>query len=306
MNADLVGTASPFWYSVSGDSTVIDDPGAGEQSIIKKLRDRHIRVVPTVTEGADLPAFVGILKSQRRRAAMVGALVAIATSRDYNGIDLDFENFALDSHHNAALASAAAVRYPEFVAQLCAALHRVDRKCTVTIMPRTGPAHVYWRRQFATWVYDYGALAKVADRVRIMAYDEHAPGGPPGPISPISWVKRVIAYARSTMALGRVELALPAYGYDWSGSEATSITSRQASRLALERHAALHWNARQAETTFRYSLAGVKHVVWYQNPTASYDRAKLAKFAGFAGIDFWAAGGEDRALWPRLRALYSG
>jgi spore germination protein len=305
MNANLVGTASPFWYSISGDSTIADDPGAGEESVIKKLRDRHIRVVPTVTEAAGLPAFVSILESHRRREAMARALVTIATSRDYSGLDLDFENFALDPHHNAALASEAAARYPAFIAQVCSALRERGRTCTVTIMPRTSRAHVYWRKQFATWVYGYAALAKAANRVRIMAYDEHAPGGRPGPISSISWVKRVIAYARSTMVLNKVELALPAYGYDWSAAGATSITSRQALRLALQRHAALRWKPRQAETTFRYTLGGARHVVWYQNPMASYERASLAKSAGFAGIDFWSAGGEAAALWPKLRALFS-
>jgi spore germination protein YaaH len=304
-NAGLVGTASPFWYAISGDSAIEEDPGAGEKSIIAGLRRRGIRVVPTVTESEDMGDFDRTLASASRRAAMVHALLTIASSHDYSGLDLDFEDFALDPGHDALLADEAASRYPAFVAEVCDALRAIDRSCTVTIMPRTTGAHVYWRNELATWVYDYGALAQVADRVRIMAYDEHAPGGASGPIAPYQWVEQVIAYARSVMALDKVELALPAYGYDWSRGNATSITSRQAPQLAVQKDVSPSWNAAQGEDTFGYTAGGRRHTVWYEGPKAEYIRAQLAKAASFAGVDLWAAGGEDPAVWPMLRALYA-
>ena len=305
-NAGLVGTASPFWYTIAGDSTIEADPGAGERSITDALRGRGIRVVPTVTETEDMMDFDRMLANESRRVAMVRSLLAIASSHDYSGLDLDFEDFALDPDHDAALADEAAARYPMFIAQVCGALHAIGRSCTVTIMPRTTSRQVYWRGQLATWVYDYGALAKVADRVRIMAYDDHAPGGAPGPIAPYRWVEQVIAYAASTMALDKVELALAAYGYDWSGTNATPITSRQAPQLAAQNGTAPSWNATQAEDTFRYAQDGHRHTVWYESAMATYDRARLAQAAGFAGIDLWAAGDESLSVWPLLRSLHPG
>jgi spore germination protein len=304
-DAGLVGTASPFWYAISGDSTIEDNPGAGARSIIDGLRGRGIRVVPTVTETDDMHDFARTLSSAPRRAAMVHALLTIAGSRQYSGLDLDFEQFALDRRGDPVLADEVAARYPGFLAEVCGALHAIGRSCTVTIMPRTTSDHVYWRKQLATWVYDYGALARVADRVRIMAYDEHAPGGPPGPVAPYRWVAQVVAYAGSVMPVRTVELALPAYGYDWSAGSATSITSRQAPALAAQNGVSPSWSAAQAEYTFHYTADGHRHTVWYEDATAAYDRARLAKAAGFVGIDLWAAGGEDPAVWPRLRALYT-
>lgn len=302
-NSSLVRTASPFWYAISGDSTVDDDPGAGDTSIISALRSHGIGVVPTVTENEDMDEFDRMLASPGRRTSMVRALVSIAASRAYSGLDLDFEDFAVDAGHDPAPADEAAARYPGFVAQVCAALHAIGRSCTVTIMPRTSGNHVYWRDSPATWVYDYGAIAAVADRVRIMAYDEHAPGGPAGPVAPYGWVKQVIAYAASTMSLDKVELALPAYGYDWTGDSATSFTSRQAGPLAAEHGVAPRWDPAQAEQTFSYTTDGVRHTVWYEDARSEYARARLAVAAGFAGIDLWAAGGEDAAVWPMLRRL---
>ena len=73
---------------------------------------------------------------------MVRALVTIARSRDYNGVNLDFEEFALDRAHRAGPADKAAALYPAFVGDVCRALHTIDRSCTVTVMARTSAAHV--------------------------------------------------------------------------------------------------------------------------------------------------------------------
>jgi spore germination protein YaaH len=303
-NAGPVATAFPFWYSIVGDSSIEDNPGAGDRSVISDLQRRGIRVVPTVTEGEDMRDFERTLASPRRRAAMVHALVRIASSRAYSGLDLDFEEFALDRAHNSALANEAAARYAGFVAEACAALHAIARSCMIAVMPRTS-ARAYWRNELATWVYDYAALSRVADRVQIMAYDEHGPGEPAGPIAAYPWVEQVVAYARSVMPPAKVDLALPAYGYDWTGREAASVTSRQARPLAGEHGASPRWDATQAENTFQYTVGGHRHTVWYEGARAEYDRARLAKEAGFAGIDLWAAGGEEPGLWPMLRALYA-
>jgi spore germination protein len=272
--------------------------------VIAELQRRGIRVVPTVTEGENMRDFNRTLASAHRRAAMVHALITIATSHAYSGLDLDFEEFALDRAHNTRLADEVAARYPGFIAEVCAALHAIARSCMLTVMPRTS-GRAYWRRELATWVYDYSALARVADRVQIMAYDDHGPGEPAGPIAPYPWVEQIVAYAGSVMPLAKVDLALPAYGYDWAGDEATSMTSREAPQLANENGVSPRWDAAQAEETFRYTAAGRRHTVWYEGARAEYVRARLAKEAGFAGIDLWAAGGEQPAVWPMLRALYA-
>jgi spore germination protein len=303
-NAAVVGAASPFWYAISGDSAIQGNPGAGEEAVVRALHARGERVIPTVTESENLRAFDRMLASARRRARMVGALLAIARGQGYDGLDLDFEDFAVDPGHDAVLADRAAAGYPTLIAEVCGALHAIGKTCTVTIMPRTSGAKVYWRKRLATWVYDYGALAHLADRLRVMAYDEHAPGGAPGAISPYAWVERVIAYASSAMPADKVELALPAYGYDWSAGEAAPVTSRQAPEVAIEHRASVSFDAAQAEATFRYSSHGRRHTVWYADASSTYERARLARAAGFAGIDIWAAGGEDPAVWARLRPLF--
>jgi spore germination protein YaaH len=125
-------------------------------------------------------------------------------------------------------------------------------------------------------------------------------------VAPYDWVWQVIGYARSTMPPAKVELGMPAYGYDWGGGGATSLTARAAAQLAATEHVHPTWDRTQAEETFRYRVGRQTHTVWYEDATAEYNRARLALLAGFAGVDLWAAGGEDPAVWPMLRRLYGG
>jgi spore germination protein YaaH len=304
-NADLIGTASPDWYTIAGSSRVQPNSGTGDTSVISQLHARGIQVVPMVTESDGMLAFGRVLASPAHRASLVRALISIASNPGYAGLDLDFEQMALDPRHNRGPADQIAAQYPAFVAQACAALHAIHRSCQVTAMPRTTSAHVYWRGRLATWVYDYGALGRAADRLQVMAYDDHSTvSGAVGPVAPLPWVGQVIAYTRSQTPLDRVELGLAAYGYDWSSAgEGTSLTARQAAQLAVQVGARVRWSARQGEDSFTYTQSGSRHTVWFENATADGDRAAMAAADGFAGVAIWAAGDEDPGVWSLLRGL---
>ncbi|HET9093694.1 MAG TPA: glycosyl hydrolase family 18 protein, partial [Solirubrobacteraceae bacterium] len=242
-----------------------------------------------------------ILADPARRGALVRTLVGLASHPGYVGLDLDFESFAYDPRHRSGLADQLARAYPRLIAQTCRALHAIRRVCEVAVMARTSAAHRYDHGDIPSWVYDYRALAAAADRVQIMAYDDHSPGGPAGPIAPLPWVRRVIAYARATAPADRFELGIPAYGYDWSGrTSATAVYAGQLASLAASVHARPHWDPVEGEETFRYRVGRARHTVWVVTAPADAARARLARASGFAGVAVWAAGYGEPQLFPAL------
>jgi spore germination protein YaaH len=300
-NSSAIGTASPYWYDISGDSTVHDESGAGSPTAISALLAHHEQVLPMVSEEAGMGEFAQILENRSKRDAMVRTLVKLASHRGYSGLDIDFESFAYDPKHRTGLEDRVATLYPQLIAQTCRALHAIGRSCQVTVMARTSDTHSYAHGDIPTWIYDYKALAAAADRVQLMAYDYHSPGGPSGPIAPLPWVRQVIAYARSQATASRYELGVPAYGYDWSGrTTATAIYAGQLSALVAQLHAKPRWNSTAGELTFNYRLHHHRHTVWIVDATADHDRAELAAAAGFSGVAVWAAGYEQPQLWAGL------
>jgi hypothetical protein len=51
-DGDLWGTASPFWYQATGATSIVGQPGAGDQAVIGSLRAAGIRL-PTIAETMD-------------------------------------------------------------------------------------------------------------------------------------------------------------------------------------------------------------------------------------------------------------
>ena len=300
-NATAIGTASPYWYDIFGDSHVHEESGAGSQTVISQLLARHQQVVPMVTEAAGFKQFGQILANPAKRDTLVRTLVKLAAHPGYAGLDIDFESFAYDPKHQTALEDKLATRYSQLIAQTCTALHAIGRTCQVAVMARTSSAHTYAHGDIPTWLYDYRALAVAADRVQLMAYDDHSPGGPAGPIAPLPWVKRVIAYAVTQGDPSRFELGVPAYGYDWYGrTSATAIYAGQVATLLGQVHARPQWNALEGEETFTYKRHHHRHTVWVVNAQADAERASAAAAAGFSGVAVWAAGYEQPQLWSGL------
>ncbi|MDE3131313.1 MAG: hypothetical protein KGL16_09175 [Acidobacteriota bacterium] len=300
--ASAIGTASPYWYEIVGDARVHAEAGAGSATVLSDLHASGVQIVPMVTERAGMGQFARILASTSRRAALVRTLVRLASPAGYAGLDIDFESFAYDPGHRAALADRLAKLYPAFVSQACAALHAIARTCQVAVMARTSGGHSYAHADIPSWVYDYRALAAAADRIQVMAYDYHSPGGPAGPIAPLPWVRQVIAYARSQAPASRYELGLPAYGYQWYGrTSASAVYANQLAGVLAQAHVHARWDATAAEETFSYGTHRHRHVGWVATTRSDRERARLAARAGFAGVAVWAAGYEQPTLWPSLR-----
>ncbi|HEX2174685.1 MAG TPA: glycosyl hydrolase family 18 protein [Nocardioidaceae bacterium] len=299
-NADLFGTASPFWYDAACTG-VSGHPGAGNRAVIGGLHRHRIKVVPTVTSAGLTPTTaIRCLGSPGTRRRHVAALVGLSRSRAYDGIDINYEHLALTTSPARALR----VRrvFTVFVEQLCPALRRAGKTCIVTVMPRRSDRPAVWRSKLMPAVYDYARIAAAADRMRVMGYDQHASGTRPGPVAGYPWVSAVTRYATSVAPADKLELGIPLYGRDWVGRQATSLTAAGAVAQARQRGVRPRLHARQRETTYRYRSGGRRHTVWTSSSRAVGARVGLARRHGLAGVAFWAPGMEAPRTWPAVRA----
>jgi spore germination protein YaaH len=304
-NADLFEYASPFWYRATDVTSIDAHSGAGNAALVDGLQHNGIKVVPSVALGLNTVQWVKAMTSQANREAHVSALVKLAVEHGYDGVDLDYESFIKVT--GAAQARTVRDTFTAVASSLCARLHAIGKRCTITVMARTGAAPAREPGRYAIWVFDYRALLGVADRLRVMAYHEHGPGGRPGPIASTGWVSRISRYAASTadaagVPRSRVEIALPAYGFDWTlgggvtGGRTVSRTSARMEEVRVAVKAPRTWDARAEEHTFRYALAGKQHVAYY--PDADSTRRKLTVIRHY-GLRYglWCPYGEDPAVW---------
>ena len=210
-NADLFSEVSPFWFSMRGNAGAMwVSSSASNTSIasaVASLHAAHVRVVPTATDGTGWRQMSAQLSTAAGRSAVVGLLVSVVTSHGFDGIDLDWEQFAFNDGSSTWAATRAG--WIPFVQSLAAALHARGRTLSVTVPAGTATSS----DSTGYWVYAWSQIGSAVDRMRIMAYD-YSPSRP-GPIGPYPWAQAVVAHAVTQVPAGKIQIGVAAYGRDW-------------------------------------------------------------------------------------------
>jgi spore germination protein len=290
-----VTEVSPWMYGLSSsgqiDTQYAPDQAASVTAEIARLRAAGQLIVPSIaniTGGKWSYGPVGrMLHSPRLMASQVAAIVSLAVTHRYAGIDLDYENLHAGDRQ----------AFTTFVTRLAQALHARGKVLSVAVFAKTTNAGTDPRNL----AQDYAAIGRAADQVRLMAYDYHWETSPPGPVAPISWVRAVLRYAKTQIPASKIILGVPLYGYDWVGDHGTGISWLQALRLSRQYHATTHYDQASQTPWFRYrDAAGHEHTVWFENAASSRAKFGAAQGAQIAGVYLWMYGYEDTGTWSAL------
>jgi spore germination protein YaaH len=280
---------SPFWYGVDISGMVTPSPGAENGAVINTARTDGDRLIPTVANAFDGQKISEILHDPNRYRWHIALLVDKAVNSNYDGIDLDYENLKPEDRD----------LYSQFVFDLAQALHAKGKLLTVTVQPKTQePGEIP-----STRAHNYAALGQAADYIRIMAYDKHYSGGPPGPVAPLSWVDQVVAFAVSQIPKEKIILGIPTYGYDWpltAGGKGKSVVHDQAAAVSFSRGAPVNWDAGSATPFINYNDGDVNRVIWFENAQSIQAKVDLVKKYDLAGVVFWRLGREDKSSYLQL------
>ncbi|MEV0093952.1 glycosyl hydrolase family 18 protein [Streptomyces sp. NPDC050738] len=290
-HASQLHTVSPFWYQAKSATRIDRHPGAGERRIVDGLHRAGIKVVPTVMETLRPGALAAIVTAPAKRAAHIRALSALARTRGYDGIDIDYETIAPTGTAKYRTVRAG---YAAFMTGLCAALHAQHKQCIATVSPQTPATGRIW---------DYRAIGRAADRVRIMAYNLHWAGGPAGPLSGAGWYEEILRRATALIPRHKIEMALPAYGWNWRADgkgSAKHVTWKEAEALRRKTHARYRLDPVSKTPYFTYREGKVKRTVWYQDARGVAAHLPALRKYGVVNTGLWALNFEDPGLWKVL------
>ncbi len=293
-HADQLHTVSPFWYETKAAGRVDPHLHAADRRVVDGLHGAGIKVVPTVMERMPRGALADVVTDAGRRATHIETLLGVVKSRDYDGLDLDYETIAPTGD-----AAYEKVRdgYATLVTDLCGQLHALRKQCVVTVSPKTAGTGRVW---------DYKRLGAAADRVRVMAYNLHWAEGAPGPLSTPAWYDEILRRATADVPVDKLEMGLPAYGWDWavgSRGRARHVTSKEAEALRRKVGAPYHLDPASGTPHFTYAEGGTRRTVWYQDARGTAAHLPVLRRYGVRHTVLWALGFEDPELWRTLATL---
>ncbi len=333
-NADLINEVMPFWYTLklnnkSKKPYILDLYTPGNPSVaidipLTKMRNAGFKIIPTITDGTEKLVLAKLLEKSSDRADVIKVIMDLVMSKNFDGIDLDFEGFAFVD--GTASWPATKPNWVLLVKELSEALRAKGK-----ILSVTAPVHFsLTERQKGYTVYAWAEIAQYINRLRIMTYDYST--GKPGPIGPIAWVERTLKYAISVMPASKVYIGLAGYGRDWvtkvdgicpanvakvvsTSAKAATFVMRNATTLASAYGVTPTYNEQYQEATFTYqktyngnnasgqaTSCTATRTAWYQNPASYLARAQLVAKYRIGGLAEWTIGMEEQSATDGIRA----
>lgn len=341
LNADLIQQVSPFWYTLKDQKTITDlytpaNPNTPMATALQSMQAAGFKIIPTITDGTDVDPKTGkvsqmvlsnLLADPTSRANIVNTILNLVLTNKFDGIDLDFENFAYVDPISTWPTTQP--RWVQFLTDLSTALHAQGKILSITTPPLFDP--VSGKKGY--YVYAWSQVASIIDQLHIMAYDYSTTS--PGPIGPLQWTTNAVNYAVSVVPASKIFIGIPGYGRDWvtkvvgtcptlpinySKTVAPGIVStvvmHSVAALAAAYGATPTYNQTFAESSFTYqkiyngTLANgslttctAYRTVWYQDAQSFSARANLVSQYRLGGLSEWTFGMEDPSAFQAIRVV---
>jgi spore germination protein YaaH len=269
----------PAWISVTGPEhkiTIAPDPAGHAALAGLTPRPKLWLMVQNALNGAwDGPGAAALTRDKAATAALLDRLEAEGVREKAGGLVVDLEDLPSGFQ-------------PDLQAFLAAARERC-RRHGWTLAVTAPPSNPDW---------SLAAVGRSADRLILMAYDEHWQTGQPGPIASDPWFASVVKRDTAQIPAGRTIVAVASYAYDWPANGPAAVLSiAQAEALAAQYKVRPERDPASGSAHFTYSAGGVSHTVWMSDAATVHAQAAAARSAGADAIALWRLGTEDPAVW---------
>jgi len=289
-----IDVLSPAWYDANADGSIT---GYARRDVIDAAHASRVAIIPLIVN-KDVDPGVGhaILADPNLRTALCGNLVKEAKAFGYAGFQLDFEQIPWTDRDLLT----------GLVKDCASAFHPAGLNLSIAVIPRmpgddsaTGSLLNYFRQW--SGAYDFAALAKAADFLSFMTYDEHNGVTPPGAVSGTPWMRQALEFSMQGVPPEKATLGLPTYYHDWTGvGYLTSSSYADAMILAQQHGVTPAFDPTQEEMHFGYDAYGVHHELWIQSPDTLRRKLPLMYEYGLKGISVWRLGFEDPSFWSLI------
>ncbi|WP_244873438.1 S-layer homology domain-containing protein [Brevibacillus reuszeri] len=279
-----VNTLSPRWYFLQKDGTVSD---FSDVSLVNWAHDNGKQVWALFGNKFDSAATHAALSDAGKRKAIVQKLSGFIDKYQLDGINVDFEGFAPGDRNNFTL----------FIQELATALHAKGAVLSVDIPPDSGTD---WSEP-----YDFTELAKYADYLVLMAYEEHWVGGTKsGSVASLPWIKKIISDLLDEMPAKKLIVGLPLYTRDWyqSGKQLQSVdlSIPESYQLISQYKASSTWDDSIGQYRSTYKKQGVTHSIWLEESRSMGLKVQASLQWDIGGLAYWYVGSESTDMWTAI------
>ena len=301
---NALDTVSPSYFDIQEDGSL--KLNYLSSFFIESMHEKGIKVVPFLSNHWNRTAGINALKDVESLSTQLADYIE---EYDLDGINVDIENVTHEQRDS----------YTELVRLLREKIP-ADKEVSVAVAANPNNWQTGWHGS-----YDYTALARYADHLVIMAYDEHYEGGEAGPVASMDFVESSIQYALDKTTADKIVIAVPFYGRVWSLDDSRiagkGVSSKVIQKILADCKATVQYDeASQSvkaevivtEADGKYTVGGNfvlqpgRYVVWFENDRSYEEKLGLIEKYDLKGAGAWSLGQEDTSIWDRYEEWVNG
>ena len=232
-----------------------------------------------------------LLLSATSQDDVIKSLVDTAKKDNYIGWQFDFENISyLDKD-----------LYSAFVEKSAQSLHENGLILSVAASSRS--VDFENTDDFKNWsgVFDYARLAKAADFISLMTYDDP---NSVGPVASVPFINSVLNYVKDKIPPEKISFGIPLYSWGWSTNPlkkaAKSGTYDGLLYIRSNFRHDLGFDDALGAAWLTYFWQDKQYQIWYQDKKSFQNKLDIINQNDFRGFSAWVLGVEDPGIWNTL------
>lgn len=284
---------SPSYFDLYDDGSL--KLNKVDVNFVNEMHSSGVKVVPFLSNHWDRAKGRNALKNMD---SLVNQIVDAISTYNLDGINVDIENLNEQDREN----------YSKFIKLLKEKLPS-DKSISVAVAANPYGINSGWQGS-----YDYEALAKYADYLMIMAYDEHYESGSAGAVASIDFVEKSIIYALKYVDNEKIVLGLPFYGRYWQngssyGGYGVSLTKIDKIVKSYSTTTTYDEEKQVVKSIVKIKNSDTKPVIngrtlsvgtytfWYENEESIKAKLELVNKYKLKGTGSWSLGQENASTW---------
>ena len=296
---DTLNEVSPSYFDIDKNGNLILN--TVDTNLVSEMHKNGVKVVPFLSNHWDRDIGRAGLSNRQKLSADIANAVS---KYSLDGVNIDIEN----------VTEADKTAYIELVRLLREKIPS-NKSVVVSVAANPNDWTTGWHGS-----YDYEKLAKYADYIMIMAYDEHYESGAPGPVASISFVEKSIEYAVSKVPKEKIVLGIPLYGRYWQNGVSyggLAVSLEKIEELVKNYKSKVTYDETsksvKAEITiystdkkpkiFGKTLTEGTYIIWYENEESIKEKLELINKYDIKGAGTWRLGLEIKSIWDIFKEV---
>ncbi len=216
---------------------------------------------------------------ETRQALIVDILRA---AEPFDGLQIDFETIRTEDRE----------AYWSFLVALKSGLPK-GKIFSVAVPPRIKATED---------AFQYDKIAAIADRVIVMAYDEHWRTGSPGTIASLSWCEKVSQFAQRMIPATKLIIGIPLFGRVWQKQEVARALKYFQTLDLWKQHKSPLERDPDGTAHFAYQET-IDAVVYFENEQSLCQKLAYYQNAHIQSVGLWRISQEPSSLWQHLELV---